>query len=94
LITYFWHSLVKTIKYNTKRSRVSIKITLFSHRIQTEQANEIARLIRQYITIDQKSRDANGNQEGVSSRQAFVQSNFFGLLTQTNPITINNKYMI
>ncbi len=59
--------------------------SLFSHRIQTEQANEIARLIRQYITIDQKSRDANGNQEGVSSRQAFVKS---------NPITTNNKYMV
>lgn len=31
-------------------------------RIKTEQANEIARLIRQYITIDQKSREIGANQ--------------------------------
>ncbi len=48
-------------------------LTLF-FRIQTEQANEIARLIRQYITIDQKSRDTNGNQQQVcfgSSKYSF-----------------------
>jgi hypothetical protein len=37
--------------------------TIFStFRIKTEQANEIARLIRQYITIDQKSREVGANQ--------------------------------
>merc|ERR1712048_1371151 len=38
-------------------------------RIQTDQANEIARLIRQYITIDQRARGMNTEKDpGLESR--------------------------
>lgn len=35
-------------------------------RIQTEQANEIARLIKQYITIDQRMKGVQVPQDGAS----------------------------
>jgi len=44
---------------------------LYTFRIKTEQANEIARLIRQYITIDQKSRDVGASQVSLVLSSTF-----------------------
>jgi len=39
-------------------------------RIQTDQANEIARLIRQYITIDQRMKGTEDNEKEIQDRDS------------------------
>jgi hypothetical protein len=64
---YKFFRLCETLFYRSRPDDVTTKLTRFFLRIQTEQANEIARLIRQYITIDQKSREELGGPQQVGA---------------------------
>ena len=72
----FLHQVISTRKVQTEDGTLFLDMKCGNlmqqriTRIQTEQANEIARLIRQYITIDQRIRGtqppqhANGGEVG------------------------------
>ena len=56
-------------------------------RIQTDQANEIARLIRQYITIDQRNKN-NGQNAGGGAGDASGQGSVAGAGDEPSAATV------